>query len=96
MWEDTLKTKFADEEVEVVRTFEPATPDTTYLKFPDGSQLKLEVEVNVPDDVHGEGEAMDIAWAQSAGKWYGKIIEKLYADATEKHIDVDFLQCASM
>lgn len=41
--------------------FEPATPDTTYLKFPDGSQLKLEVEANVPDDVHGEGEAMDIA-----------------------------------
>jgi len=89
MWQDTLKTKFADEEVEVVRMFEPATPDTTYLKFADGSELKL-VQANLPKDIHGEGEAMDIAWAQSAGKWYGKIIERLYADATEKHLDVDF------
>ncbi len=90
MWQATLKTKFADEEVEVVRMFEPATPDTTYLKFPDGSELKLEAQANLPQDVHCEGEAMNIAWAQSAGKWYGAIIKKLYADATEKHLDIDF------
>jgi len=51
---------------------------------------KLEVEANVPDDVRDELKASDIAWAQSAGKWCGNIIKQLYADAVEKHLDIDF------
>ena len=90
MWQDTLKTKFADEEVEVVRAIEsPATPDKVNIAFSDGSQLRLAVEGKIPPGL-GELEAADIAWAQSAGNWYGDIIKKLYADATEKHIDIDF------
>ena len=91
MWQDTLKTKFADEEVEVVRAIEsPATPDEAVITFPDGSKLKLEVAANISDKIHGEGEAVKIAETQSAMNWYGDIIKKLYADATEKHLDVDF------
>jgi len=91
MWQDTLKTKFADEEVEVVRALSsPATPDEVNITFPDGSQLKLEVKANIPDDVRDELEAMDIAWAQTAARWYGNIIKELYENATEKCLDLDF------
>lgn len=89
MLEQRLKTKFAREEVEAVRIFEPPT-DTTYVKFSDGSQLKLEVEVNLPEDVHSELEAMDIARTQSAGRWYGKLLKRLHAAATKKTLDLDF------
>jgi hypothetical protein len=91
MWVDKLKAKYLEEEVEVVRVIEsPATPDRVCLTFPDGSHLEVIARANIPEDVPSELKAIEIADTQSAMKWLGNIVRELYANAIEKHTDVDF------
>lgn len=95
MWVDTLETKFAGKDVQVVRAIEsPATPDEMTICFGDSSRLLIRVDAPLTDDEQrqciSECHAAEFADKKLATRLYGNMVAKVYRLASAKHLDVDF------
>jgi hypothetical protein len=93
MWTDKLITTFlGDHQVQATLEIEsPATPETIYISFSDGSKLTIRVDVEPAPECESEVEAMALAQNTKALSWFSDLWNSLRSRASSESLDLDLL-----